>query len=252
MRQKYLNTQTKTFMPIEEHASNILTPYAFNKLQNELLSSLQFAAIEISDGSYIVRHHTKTDGGHLVKWMETDEEIHCSYHEFECSGLLCRHILRVFTMKNYFRIPEKYLLTRWRREISLHSKDNRGSQSSSNDEWSQAFHSLTTKIFAESLVMEELVEYVKKELTRLLNNVKSILPIDEPMVNLEPDPITTNEVEDVNIEVNFVESPLRSKTKSRPKEKRIIGDFEEAKKTRRCHVPNCGGTGHDARNCPMK
>ncbi|KAE9591385.1 putative transcription factor interactor and regulator CCHC(Zn) family [Lupinus albus] len=40
-----------------------------------------------------------------------------------------------------------------------------------------------------------------------------------------------------------VENPITSKTK---------GGVEVAKKSRRCHFPNCGGTNHDSRNCPNK
>ena len=70
MCQKYLMTQVRTYMPMEEHAATILTPYAFNLLQHEIELSIKYATIEISDGSYIVRHHMKSDGGHIVSWIE--------------------------------------------------------------------------------------------------------------------------------------------------------------------------------------
>ena len=49
-----------------------------------------------------------------------------------------------------------------------------------------------------------------------------------------------------------VENPLPSKTKGRLKESRLKGGVEIAKKPCHCHVPNCGGTDHDSRNCPNK
>lgn len=47
----------KTCMPIEEHAQSILTPYAFNVLQHEMVLSLQYAMTEMANGSYLVRHY---------------------------------------------------------------------------------------------------------------------------------------------------------------------------------------------------
>ncbi|WJX38899.1 hypothetical protein P8452_26515 [Trifolium repens] len=49
-----------------------------------------------------------------------------------------------------------------------------------------------------------------------------------------------------------VENPPVSKTKGRPKRSRPKGGVEVAKVLRYCHVPNCRGTDHDARNCPNK
>ncbi|KAF6145067.1 hypothetical protein GIB67_013418 [Kingdonia uniflora] len=160
----------KTSMPIEEHASSILTPYAFNLLQYEIEMSLQFAAFDMPNGLYLVRHHKQMDGGNLVSWTPEDEDIHCSCKEFEFSGIICRHILRVLALRNYFHIPEKYLPIRWRRESSLVSK----STQNGTDEWSQAFHSLTTTLYTESSIAKERVDYVQAELKKVLIHVRNM------------------------------------------------------------------------------
>ena len=49
-----------------------------------------------------------------------------------------------------------------------------------------------------------------------------------------------------------IENPQQSQTKGRKKGKRLIGGVEAVKKIKYCHVTNCGGTGHDSRNCPLK
>ncbi|KAI3848734.1 hypothetical protein MKW98_012445 [Papaver atlanticum] len=170
----------KTSMPIEEHASSILTPYAFNLLQNEIVLSMQCAAFETVNGSYLVRHHKRMDGGCLVSWMPKDEKICCSCKQFEVSGILCRHILRVLALKNYFHLPEKYLPIRWRRESSL--------LQSNTDGWSQAFHSLTSALYAESSLSKERVDYVHKELVRVLNDVRNMSACDGVVLNLESNP----------------------------------------------------------------
>lgn len=167
----------KTCMPFEEHARSILTPFAFNAFQHELALAMQYATSEMANGSYLVRHFKKLDSERLVIWMPEDEQIHCSCKEFESSGLLCRHALRVFIVKNYFQLPEKYYLNRWRRESSLVFYDDNGTQHI-NDEWFQEYQALTESLFAESAITRERSDYVRLELTkevsRILNEVRNM------------------------------------------------------------------------------
>ena len=163
----------KTCIPIEEHARSILTPYAFSVLQHEIVLSMQYATTEMANGSYLVRHYKKMDGECLVIWIPDDEQIHCSCKEFEHSGILCRHSLRVLTVKNYFELPERYFLHRWRVETSLLPMDDQHVQISS-DECTQAFHSLAATLLTESLISKERFNHVNWELTRLIDHVRGM------------------------------------------------------------------------------
>lgn len=167
----------KTCIPIEEHARSILTPFAFNAFQHECQLALQYATSEMANGSYLVRHFKKIDGERLVIWIPEDEQIHCSCKEFESSGILCRHALRVFIVKNYFQLPEKYYLNRWRRESSLVFYDENGTEHS-NDEWFQEYQCLTEGLFAESSITKLRSDHARteltKELARILNEVRNM------------------------------------------------------------------------------
>ncbi|KAK9284854.1 hypothetical protein L1049_024908 [Liquidambar formosana] len=182
-REEMQYTHIKTCMPIEEHARSILTPYAFNVLQHAIVQSMQYAATEMANGSYLVRHYKKMEGECLVIWIPEDEQIHCSCKEFEHSGILCRHSLRVLVVKNYFQLPEKYFLIRWRLESSLVPMDDQNTQSIS-DECSEAFHSLAATLLTESLISKERFNYVHRELTVLLDHVQNMPVIDEVSFNL--------------------------------------------------------------------
>lgn len=173
----------KTCMPIEEHARSILTPYAFNVLQHEIVLSMEYATTEMANGSYLVRHYKKMDGEYLVIWIPDGEQIHCSCKEFEHSGMLCRHSLRVLVVKNYFELPEKYCLHRWQLESSLVPMDDQHAPSSS-DECTQAFHSLAATLLTESLISKERFNYVHRELTGLLEHVRNMPVIDEFALNI--------------------------------------------------------------------
>jgi hypothetical protein len=172
----------KTCIPIEEHARSILAPFAFNALQNELVLAMQYATSEMADGSFIVRHFKKMDGECLV--IHEDEQIRCSCKEFESSGILCRHALRVLIIKNYFQLPDNYFLSRWRRESSPVIYED-GSTQNGEDEWFQEYQCLTETLFAESSITKERSDYVRseltKELTRLLNEVRNLPETDVAM-----------------------------------------------------------------------
>ncbi|XVE81267.1 hypothetical protein DITRI_Ditri15bG0049900 [Diplodiscus trichospermus] len=173
----------KTCLPIEENARSILTPYAFNALQHEIVLSMQYATTEMANGSCLVRHYKKMDGEYLVIWIPQEEQIHCSCKEFEHSGILCRHCLRVLAVKNYFEIPEKYVPFRWRMESSLVPLEDQNGQCNS-DECTQAFHCLAATLLTESLITKERFNHVHRELTRLLDHVRDMPVCNEFAVNM--------------------------------------------------------------------
>ncbi|CAL2251091.1 unnamed protein product [Prunus armeniaca] len=145
--------------------------------QHELVLTMQYAVSEMSNGSYLVRHFKEIDGERLVIWIPEEEQIHCSCKEFESSGLLCRHSLRVFVVKNYFQLPDKYYLNRWRKESSLDFYDDHITRTS-DDEWFQDYHCLNETLFTESSITKERADYVRRELTtqltRILNEVRNM------------------------------------------------------------------------------
>ncbi|GAB4851924.1 Putative protein FAR1-RELATED SEQUENCE 10 [Ancistrocladus abbreviatus] len=173
----------KTCMPIEEHAQSILTPFAFTMFQREIVLSMQYAAIEMANGPFLVRHFKKMEGEYHVIWIPEDEQIHCSCKGFEHSGILCRHALRILVTKNYFQVPEKYFPFRWRLESSLVPVDEQTIQRAAEGCY-QAFHSLTDSLLTESLISKERFNYVHKELTALLDHVRNMPPTDEVALNL--------------------------------------------------------------------
>lgn len=168
MRQNYQNIKIKTCMPMEEHALSILTPYAFDLFQKELIASTQYAVFETAREAYLVQHRLKLDGGHLVRCIPSEEEIQCSCLEFQAYGILCRHALRLLSLKNCFILPDRYLLPRWRRESSLFPK------SSGFKYRSLALRSLASIIVQESSITKERFDYVQWHMSKLLSHVRNM------------------------------------------------------------------------------
>ncbi|KAF1870912.1 hypothetical protein Lal_00030223 [Lupinus albus] len=102
MRQKYHNPQIRTSFSIEEHAVNILTPYAFELLQHEIELSSKYEATKIDNDSYIVRHHTKLDGSMMqcleVETLKTKDRV----------VVVIKELKRVIELvKNMYVVPKQ-------------------------------------------------------------------------------------------------------------------------------------------------
>lgn len=183
----------KTCLPIEEHARSVLTPFAFDRTQQEMALAMQYAVSEMANGSYLVHHFKKVDGERLVIWIPEDEQIHCSCKEFESTGTLCRHALRVLLFKNYFQLPSKYLLNRWCQESSLLCYSGINSIKM-KDEWYQEFHSLTGTLFSEAMLTKERSDFVHRELTKeltgLISQVRDMPAGDEVVTDVTLSPTT--------------------------------------------------------------
>uniref|UniRef100_A0A0A0KIN5 Protein FAR1-RELATED SEQUENCE n=1 Tax=Cucumis sativus TaxID=3659 RepID=A0A0A0KIN5_CUCSA len=170
MQQNLQNISLKTGAPMESHAATILTPFAFSKLQEQLVLAAHYASFQMDDG-FLVRHHTKTDGGRKVYWVPREGIISCSCHQFEFSGILCRHALRVLSTGNCFQIPDSYLPIRWRR-ISMPSAKLLPSTTNDHAERIQLLQSMVTNLVTESAKSRERLDIATEQVSLLLSRVR--------------------------------------------------------------------------------
>lgn len=194
----------KTCMPLEEQAATVLTHYALEMFQKEIMASSRFAVYETTSACYLVRHYLKPDGGHIVSSIMGDG-IHCSCKGFETSGIICRHVLRVLALQNCFSLHEKYVLTRWRRDSPLFPK------SSGYKFRSQALLSLATIVVQESAVTCDRFDYAQLHLSKVLDHVREMPAPDEAVMEMEPCPLLIDPIADV------VPTPTPSLPRGRPR-----------------------------------
>ncbi|GAB2283919.1 Protein FAR1-RELATED SEQUENCE 11, variant 2 [Dionaea muscipula] len=169
MQQNLHNICLKTGAPVESHAATILTPFAFSKLQEQLVLAAHYASFQMKDG-YLVRHHTKLEGGWRVYWNPGEGLVSCSCHHFEFTGVLCRHALRVLSTENCFQIPERYLPLRWRRVNSSPTKllpstpcDHMGRV--------QVLQTMVSNLVAEAAKTKERLDIATQQVSVLLSQI---------------------------------------------------------------------------------
>ncbi|KAG4981632.1 hypothetical protein JHK82_026493 [Glycine max] len=170
MQQNLQNVCLKTGAPMESHAATILTPFAFSKLQEQLVLAAHYASFSIEDG-FLVRHHTKAEGGRKVYWAPQEGIISCSCHQFEFTGILCRHSLRVLSTGNCFQIPDRYLPIRWRR---INMPSSKLLQSAPNDhaERVKLLQNMVSSLMTESAKSKERLDIATEQVTLLLSRIR--------------------------------------------------------------------------------
>ncbi|XP_051134779.1 protein FAR1-RELATED SEQUENCE 3-like [Andrographis paniculata] len=109
----------KTPSPMEQQAANLYTKKVFMKFQEELVETFVYTANKI-DGSgsankFRVAKYEHDHKAYIVTLDFSEMNARCSCQMFEYSGVLCRHILTVFTVTNVLTIPSHYILKRWTR-----------------------------------------------------------------------------------------------------------------------------------------
>ncbi|XP_022760640.1 protein FAR1-RELATED SEQUENCE 11-like isoform X2 [Durio zibethinus] len=255
MQRKLQKICLKTGSPIESHAATVLTPYAFGKLQEELLLAPQYASFLVDEGCFQVKHHTQMEGGCKVIWIPCEEHISCSCHHFEFSGILCRHVLRVLSSNNCFHIPDQYLPSRWRINSSSSPKPLRNAMRE-HSEKIQLLESMASTLVAESIETEERLDVACEQTAMVLSRIKDLprpTHSANDIVYNCPSDLILPEVEDADgivqsLTIGTSHEPLSS---GKLKERRPRDGIDITRKRRHFSGSCCGQFGHDSSDCPM-
>eukprot|EP00262_Sarcandra_glabra_P010905 TRINITY_DN2653_c0_g1_i1.p1 TRINITY_DN2653_c0_g1~~TRINITY_DN2653_c0_g1_i1.p1 ORF type:complete len:655 (-),score=74.16 TRINITY_DN2653_c0_g1_i1:26-1990(-) len=110
----------KTPSPMEKQAAELYTKKIFSEFQDELVEILAYSAKKIDGDGVISTYRVAKFGGdqnaYNVTFNSSEMRATCSCQMFEFSGILCRHVLTVFRVRNVLTIPSHYILKRWTRE----------------------------------------------------------------------------------------------------------------------------------------
>ncbi|KAI3996452.1 hypothetical protein MKX01_001290 [Papaver californicum] len=137
----------KTPSPMEKQAANLYTKKIFTKFQEELVETFVYTANKI-DGAgaistYRVAKFEDDHKAYTVTMNAPEMKANCSCRMFEFSGILCRHILTVFTVTNVLTLPSHYILKRWTRNAkSSIGSDERGNELQGQESLTMRYNSL--------------------------------------------------------------------------------------------------------------
>ncbi|KAI9115201.1 hypothetical protein K1719_013520 [Acacia pycnantha] len=188
----------KTPSPMEQQAANLYTKKIFAKFQEELVETFAYTADNIdSDGvvsKYRVAKYEHDHKAYMVTLDASELKANCSCQMFEYSGILCRHILTVFTVTNVLTLPPRYILKRWTRN----AKFNMQSDDQILD--SHAIETLTLRfnsICHEAIKLAEEgaagVETYNAAMNALREGVKKIAVVKKNVVKVTPPSAQGNE-----------------------------------------------------------
>ncbi|MCH79858.1 protein FAR1-RELATED SEQUENCE 3-like, partial [Trifolium medium] len=147
----------KTPSPMEKQAANLYTRKVFLKFQDELVETFVYTAniIEGDDvnSTFKVAKFEDVHKAYTVSFNHAELRANCSCQMFEYSGILCRHILTVFTMTNVLTLPSHYILKRW-------TKNAKGSAGS--DECAGELHGQESLTSRYSNLCREAIRYAEE------------------------------------------------------------------------------------------
>ncbi|KAL8525480.1 hypothetical protein ACS0TY_014918 [Phlomoides rotata] len=109
----------RTPSPMEKQAAGLYSKRIFSKFQEELVETFVYTANRVDgDGHNSTYRVAKFEDDHKLYFVSlniAEMKANCSCKMFEYSGILCRHILTVFTVTNVLTLPSHYILKRWTR-----------------------------------------------------------------------------------------------------------------------------------------
>lgn len=115
----YSTPVLKTPSPMEKQAASLFTRKIFARFQEELVETFVYTANRIEgDGAistFRVAKFEDNQKAYFVRLNYSEMTANCSCQMFEYSGILCRHVLTVFTVTNVLTLPSHYILKRWTR-----------------------------------------------------------------------------------------------------------------------------------------
>ncbi|KAF5447084.1 hypothetical protein F2P56_032662 [Juglans regia] len=113
-------------LSLEKKFQDVYTNAKFKEVQQEIMGMIYcHCRFEKMDGviaTYSVDDQVKAEDfikevTYTLYFNEAECEAKCVCGLFEMRGIICRHILAIFSAKKVRELPEKYIIDRWRKDI---------------------------------------------------------------------------------------------------------------------------------------
>ncbi|KAH6784018.1 hypothetical protein C2S52_008977 [Perilla frutescens var. hirtella] len=108
----------RTPILLEKHAATVYTTSIFHKVQKKIYVACfkcRLMSIVHDERQLVYEVNDGCDGIFQVRYERDENTVVCSCAKFVRKGLLCCHIFIILKDLSFDRIPDKYVLCRWRR-----------------------------------------------------------------------------------------------------------------------------------------
>ncbi|CAM0883873.1 unnamed protein product [Alopecurus aequalis] len=266
----------KVNLPIERHASQVYTRAMFEQFGHNLFESSYYAVEEVEIGRrYLTRH---VNNGNREPWCKVVYEVKvdedgelftCICGNFEHTGMLCFHCLKVMVHRGVEKIPTKHILKRWTvdaRDVLpsnlVHYQQDRGRPRPLSMRHSRLYLKALelvkmggSNIASYAAAMDVLVEGLVK--VAPLSLVKDVLGLAEKELAAKPAAACIETVAesgdtvDGDFSMGGLSAPNRQRVWGRPNASREKVPYEQSlKRSRSCSI--CRERGHKSTTCPQR
>ncbi|OMP00863.1 hypothetical protein COLO4_12305 [Corchorus olitorius] len=223
---------------IEKQFQRVYTNAKFKEFQDELKGKFYChpSLMKIEDLIYEYKvvedvkvGEERKDVAFLVHFNEVDCEVNCKCRLFEFRGILCRHALSVLIDRRVNEIPQKYILSRWRKDLKRRYNFIKSSynplcpQTERCERMSKEFQ----KVIVLAADFEDKYELVLKGIEELKAKVANDELIDNQTIKRSASPSQSCADNRIPSRTNKVLSPLVTRRRGRPSTKRRIPRIEE-------------------------
>ncbi|KAF7112265.1 hypothetical protein RHSIM_RhsimUnG0247000 [Rhododendron simsii] len=203
----------KTPSPMEKQAANLYTRRLFVKFQEELVETFAYTANkEYDDGSFSTYRVAKFEDqqkAYMVSLHIPETRATCSCQLFEYSGILCRHVLTVFTMTNVFTLPSHYINKRWTRHAkSGPGADYRGVEVQGAQYFTSRYNSLCQEALRYAEEGAVAVETYNVAINAIREGGKKVAVAMKDAARVAPKSQVLGNQEDGNKDIHFPESDM--------------------------------------------
>lgn len=205
----------KTPSPMEKQAANLYTRRIFLKFQEELVETFAYTANkEYDDGSfstYRVAKFEVQEKAYMVSLQIPEMRATCSCQFFEYSGILCRHVLTVFTVTNVFNLPSHYIKKRWTRHAKGGpASDYRGIEAESLDSFTSRYNSLCQEALRYAEEGAVAVETYNSAINAIREGAKKVVVAMKDAARVAPKSQVLGSQEDGNKDIPVAKSDMTS------------------------------------------
>ncbi|OMO84740.1 Zinc finger, PMZ-type [Corchorus capsularis] len=223
---------------IEKQFQRVYTNAKFKEFQDELKGKFYCHPYLMKTENLIYEYKVvedvqvgekRKDVAFLVQFNEVDFEVNCQCLLFEFRGILCRHALSVLIDRKVNEVPQKYILSRWKKDLKRRYNFIKSSYNPLRLQTER--YERMTKEFQKVIVLaadsEDKYELVLKGIEELKIKVASDELIDNQTIKRPASPSQSCADNRVPSRTNKVLSPLVTRRRGRPSTKRKIPRIEE-------------------------